>query len=231
MRANPLAALVAAVLACIPLAGHTTVIYTPLATPLTTTPNAGGGCCDGTGVWFNPLSGYAESRGYYFPGTLFADGQFFLLSDTSFGSPEAEIYTQGYFSRGNGVIYASPSNLNPARFAAGDVIGPASGYQSPGAGYTDLGPSYGNWSPGRGLLGLTIRDASSASSGDVFYAFADITLNADYSIALNAFAYETVVGRGITGSFSAPVPEPTSGLLLGLGLAGLLVLNSARRPR
>ena len=33
-------------------------------------------------------------------------------------TPEAMIFTQGFFSRGNGVIYASPSNLNPARFAA-----------------------------------------------------------------------------------------------------------------
>jgi hypothetical protein len=233
MRAFTRAILSAAVLAVAPLAGQAAVVYTSLASPLTTPFNAGGGCCDGTGVWFNPLSGYAETRGFTFPSPLFEDGKFFLLSDTSFSSGQAQVFTEGFFSRGNGVIYASSSNLNPARFAAGNVIGPASGYQSPGAGYPDLGPAYGNWSPGRGFLGLTIRDASSASGSDVFYAFADITVNANYTVTLNAFAYENVRGLGITASLAAPVPEPTSGLMLGAGMAGLLGLRafrSARRP-
>ena len=43
-----------------------TVIYTTLTTPLTTANNPGGGNADGTGVWFNPLTGYAEARGFFF---------------------------------------------------------------------------------------------------------------------------------------------------------------------
>ncbi|WP_422010929.1 PEP-CTERM sorting domain-containing protein [Roseateles sp.] len=210
-------------------AASAAVVYTPLATPLTTAPNPGGGNSDGTGVWFNLLTGYAETRDYYFPSTLFADGQFFLLLDASQPTPEALIFTQGFFSRGNGVIYASAGNLNPAAFGVGASIGPGTGYQSPGAGYADIGPAFGNFAPGRGFLGLTIRDASGASASDVFYGFADITVGADYAITLNGFAYENVRGAAITTSFLSPVPEPATFGLMALGLAGLGA--AARRRR
>lgn len=207
-------------LLCLSAPSGAVVVYTDPATALTTTPNPGGGCCDGTGVWFNPLTGYAESRGYFFPDTLFDDGLFFLLTDTSFGSPQAQVFTQGFFFRGNGVVYASATNLNPARFGEGVSIGAGTGYQNPGAGYPDLGPAFGNWDVGRGFLGLTIRDASGSSS-DVFYGFADITVNPDYTLTLNAFAFESERGQAITTSFSAPVPEPAPALLLAAGLLGV----------
>lgn len=197
------------------------VVYTPLATPLTTAPNPGGGGSDGTGVWFNPLTGYAEERGFFFPSPLFEDGKFFLLLDASQPTAEAMIYTEGFFSRGNGVIYASSGNLNPAAFGVGQSIGPGTGYQAPGAGYPDIGPLYGNFGLGRSFIGLTLRDASGASASDVFYGFADITVNKDYSVTLNAFAYENVRGAAITTSFAAPVPEPASLGLMALGLAAL----------
>lgn len=207
------------------------VVYTEASPGLTTTPNAGGGCCDGTGVWFNPLTGYAENRGFFFPDPLYEDGKFFLLTDTSFGSPEAQVYVQGFFSRGNGVVYASAANLNPAYFGEGASIGPGVGYQVPGAGFPDLGPTFGNWSPGRGFLGLMLRDPGGSDAGDIFYGFADITLHADYSITLNAFAYESERGQAITTSFSAPVPEPGAAWLLGAGLAGLAGWRRRTRRR
>ena len=221
-----------AALTLLPGLASATVIYTALASPLTTDPNAGGGYSDGTGVWFNPLTGYAESRGYLFPGTLYEDGKFFLLLDTaSYATPEAEVFVQGFFSRGNGVVYASAGNLNPAWFAAGATIGPATGYQSPGAGYPDIGPNFGNGSPGRGFLGLTLRDPSGASSADIFYGYADVTINADYSLTLNAFAYENVRGAAITTALSAPVPEPGTAWAFGLGLAGIAAALRRTRTR
>jgi hypothetical protein len=150
------AAALAVTLAAAPLLSHAAVVYTPVATPPSTpADNPAGGNSDGTGVWFNPLTGYAEVRGFLFPDPLYEDGRFFLLRDTfSYATPEAEVFVRGLFSRGNGVIHASPSSLNPARFATGVSIGPASGFQSPRAGFPDRGPVFGNWAAGRpGLPG------------------------------------------------------------------------------
>lgn len=226
MRSLPSALACTAVLATsaalLPAPAAAVVVYTALSSPQTTADNSGGGCCDGTGVWFNPLTGHAESRGWLFPDVLLDDGQFFLLRDTSSATAQAQIFVEGLFARGNGVIYESSSNRNPARYAEGALIGPGTGWQSPGAGYPDLGPVFGNWgSGGRGFLGLTLRDASGDSDADVFYGFADITVNADFSVTLNAFAYENVRGQAITTFLPSPVPEPGAGWLLAVGLAAL----------
>lgn len=230
MRAFTFSLLTAASLALLPGLSTAAVVYTSLAAPLTTPDNVGGGNADGTGVWFNVLTGSAEVRDSTFPSTLYEDGKFFLLRDVRFSQPEAEIYTQGFFSRGNGVIYASANNLNPAYFSEGVAIGVGTGLQSPGAGYPDLGPTFGNWVAGdRGFLGLTIRDPSGSSSSDIFYGFADITINDDHSISLNAFAYENVRGAAITTSFTSPVPEPSTLAFMSLGLAGLLAATRRRK--
>ncbi len=219
---------VTAPLAGLPPVAGAVVVRTTLPAPLTTTPNPGGGGFDGTGVWFNPLTGAAELRGFFFPDPLYEDGKFFLLQDTSSGSAQAQVYVQGFFSRGNGVIYASTNNLNPARFAPGTAIGSSTGYQSPGAGFPDMGPLFGNWQAGnRGFLGLTIRDPGGAGSNDIFYGFADVQVNADYSITLYGFAYENVRGAPIT-TFLTPVPEPGAAALLMLGLAGLALARKLR---
>ena len=217
--------LLAASMALAPAVTRAGIHYTS-GINLTTDPNPAG-TGDGTGVWFNPLTGYAESRGYFYPNPFFTDGQYWLMMNASFLQTEAQIYTQGFFSDGNGVIYASSSNLNPAYFGDGAVIGPASGYQSPGAGYTDLGPTFGNWTAGdHGFLGLTIRNPAGASSSDIFYGYAEITVNDDYSITLLSMAYNDVEGAPLTTV--STVPEPS---VLGISTMAMAIGAIALRRR
>ena len=217
MRKSLSSLFIAAALALTPAVTNATIHLTDNL-DLTTDPNPNGGNSDGTGVWFNPLTGYSESRGFLFPGTLFEDGKFFLVMDTFYAQTEAEIYTMGFFSRGNGVVYESAFNLNAKRFGDGAVIGPATGYQSPGAGYVDLGPTFGNWAAGgHGYVGLTIRNPAGATSSDIFYGYAEINVNPDYSITLLSFAYNDVQGEAITTV--STVPEPTAMAMAPLALA------------
>ena len=219
MRKTWVSLLVAASVALAPSITKATIHLTDNL-DLTTDPNPNGGNSDGTGVWFNPLTGYSESRGFLFPGTLFEDGKFFLVMDTFYAQTEAEIYTMGFFSRGNGVVYESAFNLNAKRFGDGAVIGPATGYQSPGAGYVDLGPTFGNWAAGgHGYVGLTIRNPLGATSSDIFYGYAEINVNPDYSITLLSFAYNDVQGEAI--ATVSTVPEPTVMALAPLALAAI----------
>lgn len=225
MRLRACGAIVVAALACGSSASSASTVVFDIP-DLTTVPNSGGGNSNGTGVWFNVLTGYNEVRGTIFPSPLFEDGKYFLLQDARFTpGPPAFVFTQGFFSRGNGVLYTSAANLNPARFATGATIGTGVGFDSPGSGFSDLGPTFGNWpTPGHGFLGLTIRDPSGSSSLDIFYGYAEITVNPDYSVTLHSFAYEDVRGASITTVSS--IPEPTS--LAVLGTASVLALRRKR---
>ena len=86
MRLGLLVLFLSAFFAALPSA-QAEVIYTRPAAALSTPNNPGGGNNDGTGVWFNPLTGTSEVRGFFFPDPLFADGQFFLLRDTTAVTP------------------------------------------------------------------------------------------------------------------------------------------------
>ena len=216
MRKSWVSLVLAAVVASVPSVTRATIHLTNNP-DLTTDANPFGGGSDGTGIWFNPLTGYVEQRGFLFPNPLFEDGKFFLVMNTSFFQTEAQVLTEGFFSRGNDVIYASSSNLNPARFGDGAVIGPGSGYQSPGAGFPDLGPTFGNWAAGgHGYIGLTIRNPVGATSSDIFYGYAEINVNSDFSTTLLSFAYNDVQGQAITTV--STVPEPTALALAPLAL-------------
>lgn len=231
--AGPFASTLALAAALMGTAAQATPIVTALPNGgLTTADNVYGPDNDGTGVWFNPLTGYAESRGYYWPDTYYTDGQFFLYKWVPVDTYGAGIYTQGFFSRGNTVIYTSANDLNLAHFGVGTAIGAGTGYQVPGAGFVDIGPNYGHWAAGdRGFIGLVIRDPSGASASDVFYGYADITVQADWSITLNGMAYESTRGAAITTAYINAVPEPATSMTLALGLAALAAGARFKRRR
>lgn len=197
---------------------HTTIVSSKLITATNLN-------FDGTGIWFNPLTGYSEQRGATYPSPLYEDGKFFL---TLYGytTPEASVVIEGLISRGNNVL--DNSSQNPLRFSDGASIGSASGFTYSGGGYTDLGPTYGNWlGGGHGYLGLVMRDPSSASSSDVFYGYAEINVDpSSYAISLLSFAYNDVRGQSITTV--STVPEPS---VLALAPLGLAAWTLARRRK
>ncbi|MEI9864434.1 MAG: hypothetical protein WDN00_07740 [Limisphaerales bacterium] len=100
----------AASIALVPSVTRADIHYTT-GINLTTPSNPGGGNSDGTGVWFNPLTGYAETRGFLFPNPLFVDGMYFLVMDARFTQTEAEIFTQGSTSRGTVLFMRATQTL------------------------------------------------------------------------------------------------------------------------
>ena len=83
-----------------------------------------------------------------------------------------------------------------------------------------MGPTFGNWTAGEhGFLGLTIH----ASATGIYYGYAEINVNADYSITLLSMAYNDVQGAAITTVSS--VPEPSTMALMGLAAACLAVVR------
>ncbi len=191
---------------------------------LTTDPNPAGGFSDGTGIWFNPLTGYVEQRGYFFPTTLYEDGKFFLVMDTYNQAPltEANVLIQGFISRGNNIL--DDAFLNPLQFGDGASVGPGAGFTYSGGGYSDLGPVYGNWGAGEhGYLGLTIGDGTGTGSSQVFYGYAEITVNPDFSITLHSFAYNDVRGQAITTV--STVPEPSTLALASVALGAMTLFR------
>jgi hypothetical protein len=193
---------------------------------ITTSPNLGGSFNgDGTGIWFNPLSGYAEHRGVTLPNPLLSDGKFFLSWNNSYFQPEAEVLIEGLISRGNNVI--DNGFANPLRIGDGVSIGPGSGFLNSWGGYVDLGPTFGNWADGgHGYLGLTIGDGTGTGWSDVFYGYAEINVNEDYSITLLSFAYNDLRGESITTV--STIPEPSGLALTFLGTVGLVVSRRRR---
>lgn len=217
MRKTWVSLLIAAAVALAPSVTRATIYLTD-NTDLTTDPNPAGGFSDGTGIWFNPLTGYVEQRGFFFPSPLFEDGKFFLSMNTSYFQTEAEIRIQGLISRGNNVL--ADGTANPIRFGSGASIGPGSGYIYSWGGYVDLGPTFGNWESGDyGYLGLLIGDGTGTGAADVFYGYAEITVNPDFSVTLHSFAYNDVRGQAITTV--STVPEPTVMALTPLALAAI----------
>lgn len=64
--------------------------------------------------------------------------------------------------------------------------------------------------------------------GGEYFGWANITVNANYSVTLNGFAYNNTPNQGV---IIEPVPEPSSLLLLTLGAAGIAAYRRKRAGR
>jgi MYXO-CTERM domain-containing protein len=180
------------------------------------------------GVWFNILTGVVDVRkDPIFPDPLLENGKFMLKQNKGYSNVEAaaELYIEGFISLGNSVV-TTPGG-NPAKLAAGTVIGPASNIPSNG-GFVDLGPTFGPWRAGdQGFLGLRASGGFTTPAGPaVKYGYAEILIGADYSVTLLSFGVENDVGVAVTTPALSVIPEPSA---LGLASVGGLALLRRRK--
>lgn len=150
--------------------------------------------------------------------TSFAGADFFASNRvTSSGATKASVNQVGTLNQVAGTTFKAQ------RFNSGESVGPANGFQN----FEKLGSRFntsgggtgtsGNFAPGdTGYIGLrfTINDPS-----DLHYGWANLTLNSDYTVTLNALGYEDVA------NMPAAVPEPSAIALLVAGAIGLVAFR------
>jgi hypothetical protein len=167
---------------------------------------------DASPVYFDPASGYA--------GFIGASSDFELLTRAPNGidnfvfNDHVLISPANAFSNGNQFAY---SGTSVAKLSPGVTIGPLLKFSNVnGTLAASSSPAFGHWNslPAQGDLGL-LQVCGAGSC----YAWANITVNANYTITLNSFGYDSS-GRAVTAG-AAATPEPASIILLALGAAGI----------
>lgn len=190
----------------------------------------------GGGIYFNVVTGETTvvNSNSLEPGSL--DGEFAL---ENLSAPPS--FVQDFFlGSANNKFAVSPATSNPAslspyptsaaRLAVNTMIGPGLAFDNPelltssggGSFRNNVFPSlasnfgdFGQWNDlGTGYLGLTFDIGSQTD-----YGWAKITVNADYTVTLDAIGYDDT-GNAIAAG-AADAPEPNSLLLMALGAAGL----------
>lgn len=173
----------------------------------------------GTGgaIFFNPSTGSAFSTPA--PGTYTAlPGDYELFMEVD--SPTRTVDTLQ--SPGGGEFVVSPASTFgvPLRLAFGDAIGPGlyfrQSFSTLASNFMSSPPGFFNpASPGTSAEGYVGLDYTGN------YGWADIVINADYTISLNAFGYDPDGASVTAGAGLDPVPEPASIILMALGAAGM----------
>ena len=179
-----------------------------------TTP-AGGGYDEG-GIWFDFVTGSvavkASGRGYL-PGKV-SQYQLNLNSTAGYlnllGQPTATTSASWSNNALNGVD----------RVGNGQSVDASDAYNT----FTIMASteSYVNeWDGlGRGYIGVRFTD----EAANIYYGYADVTVNPDYTATLHGFAYETTPGTGIV---TGAIPEPSTFALSGVGI---LLISRRKRP-
>jgi hypothetical protein len=148
-------------------------------------------------------------------GAAFAGADFFL-SNAPMASTKANVTRSGTV---NGVAGTA---IKADRFAQGDTVGPANIFNTRGKIGSRYGTSSGTGTAGNfasgdtGYLGLRFAIGGPA---DLHYGWANITLNSDYTVTLNAVGYES------DANTPAAVPEPSAIALLVAGALGVVAFR------
>jgi hypothetical protein len=128
----------------------------------------------------------------------------------------------------NGNEFAVTASSSIAKLIPGaSLVGPARNFGSLfgtlASNVQPPGVPFGQWNatPAAGDVGLSI-----VRGGDTYYGWADIIVNPDYTITLNAFGYDDTPGES---EIAGPVPEPSSIELLALGAAGIAAYRRRRK--
>jgi hypothetical protein len=123
----------------------------------------------------------------------------------------------------NSIAVGGPSN-KAARFSGSNSVGSANNF-APQAliGSTFIKKSFGNFQPGdTGYLGLKFTIGP-----DLFFGWANITVNSNYTVTLNTLGYEDS-GRPAHVPLSVP-DQGSSILLLAIGAAGIAAFRGLQR--
>lgn len=157
-----------------------------------------------TPLYFDPLTGTTDL-------TNNSGDLFYFLTDVQDYKTVARLIPEA-----TGAMFAINSKSSVLKLAQGMMVG---GNLTFGSLYSTLASNsnagYGQWNtdPKRGYVGLEFLN----NSAQTIYGWADITVNSDYTITLNAVGYEDSGMDSIAGG----TPEPSTFVLLTLGFAGL----------
>jgi len=161
----------------------------------------------GAPVYFDPATGYA--------GLTPAESDFELFVLQSNSAFRASILNSPASSHNpNGNMFAVSSSA--ARLSPGTTVGPLLTFGS-ALGTLASNSGFGHWNAVPITDDLGLSQTCGAPSG-VCYGWANITVNADHSITLNAFGYDS---SGDALAAGEPTPEPASIILLAMGAAGI----------
>jgi hypothetical protein len=168
-----------------------------------------------SGVYFDPAVGAAYAGptgegGFFELLTEAPNGSTnFVFKDLLLNSPASSHVPNGnqFAYSGSSVAKLSPGvSIGPAHLKFSSVFGTLANSSS---------PPLGHWNslPAKGDLGLL-----QVCGAGTCYAWANITVNANYTITLNSYGYDSS-GNPVTAG--SATPEPASIVLLALGAAGI----------
>ena len=168
---------------------------------LTTSLSTSTGASNGSDVFFNFLTGTSNKSSA-------AAYQYRLNTSNANISIDAQIQGDANSAIDN------DNNFNARRYATGEIVTQSMQYTGLGFLASNETGNSGSFLPGQsGYLGLRFTN-----SNNIFFGWADITLNNDYTVTLNRFAYEDEVGAPIRAGV---VPEANPLELLLLGAVGM----------